>query len=89
MSRKPQTLSAGQEIPRLLWNPKVQYATVHTLSPYFLKDHFNIIISSTPRSSKMSPPFRLSNLNFVQISHPPCVLHARPLILLDLLLLLL
>jgi hypothetical protein len=77
--------SAGQEIHRRLWNPKVQYRlhnrppSVHTLSQmkpfhtlqhYLLKLHFDILPSTT-RSSKLSLPFRLSNQYFASISHLP------------------
>jgi hypothetical protein len=42
--------------------------TVQTLPLYLLKIHFNIILAATPKSSVCSL-FRLSNQNFVRISH--------------------
>jgi hypothetical protein len=66
-SEKLRVRSASQEILRVLWNPKVhhrihksptpvdilsQMNLIHTLKLYFPKTHFNIIIPSTPLSSK-------------------------------------
>jgi len=69
--------SASQKIARILWNPKVHYR-VHNSSPldpilsqieqchnfpsYFHKIRSNIILPSTPRSSKWSLPFRFYDL---------------------------
>jgi len=59
--------SASQEIPNILWNPTVHYSIYkrpppvpilsqidlhHILSSQLLKIHFNIILPSSPRSSK-------------------------------------
>jgi len=85
------SLLASEETPRLLWNPKVhclihkspplipvlsQIDPAHTLTSSFFKIHFNIILSSTPRSPKWSHPFRFSVWTFVGIFLSlSCVLH--------------
>ena len=89
---------ASQEIPRVLWNPKVHYRIhkcppsfriltqldpVHSLTSHFLKIHLNIILPSTPGSSKWSLSFMFPHQNSVYTSplRATCPSH---LILLDL-----
>jgi hypothetical protein len=46
---------------------------VHTLTPYFLKTHLNIILPCLSRYPKWSLPFRFCNKNFETISRLPHV----------------
>jgi hypothetical protein len=82
-----------EEIPCILWNPKVhcrihkcpppvlmmsQLDPVHTHTSHFLKIHLNIILPSTPRSSKWSLSLSLTHQNPVYTS-PLHALHAPPI----------
>jgi hypothetical protein len=86
--------SASQEIPRILWNQNVYYRVhkspppvaipcqmnqIHIPKPYFPKTHFNIILSSTPRSCEWSLPCRLPNQILYAFFTSPCALHFAPI----------
>ena len=88
--------SASQEIPHILWNPKIHYLihkslqyvpilnqldTVHAPTSHLVKIHLNIILPSPPGSPKWSLPSGFPHQKTcIRLSSPLHGLHAPPIL---------